>query len=98
MEAVEDKSGIPRYIWVSGSRGLLVSLTMHLIFHSLSYGQCSKKPEIRNIINITCIYHPITDCVLVYLGTVKILKQLAYVVRRNWWYWRVMDSCMGKMK
>ena len=74
VKAVEDKSGFLRYMWVSGSRGLLVSLTMHLNFHSLCYCQCSKKPEILNITNIACVYHPITACVLVYLGPVKILR------------------------
>ena len=74
MEAVEDKSGFCRYVWMSGSRGLLVFSTMHLNFHSLCYGQCSEKPEILNIINMACINQPITACVLVYLGPVKILK------------------------
>ena len=74
MEAVEDKSDLYRYVWMSGFRVRFMSSTMHLNFQSLCLDERSKKPEKLTMMNIVCIYYPNTACVLVYLGPVKILK------------------------
>ena len=73
-EAMEDKSGPCGYVWISNSREPLVSLTMHLNFHSPCYDLRSKKLE--TLLSWTSHVHikPITACVSVHLGLAKILK------------------------
>ena len=55
-KAVEIRSGLCGYVWMSDSRGPLVFLTMHLNFQSLCYDLRSEKPDTLNITNITCVY------------------------------------------